>query len=129
MRIILITVLIFFTSFVQAKKQSSSQSKGDGFTAYAALGENLRPFSFRLGYANWEVGQLNGLYGFNKIFHLDDRYYSGFGFALTTTVGFYGAVGIKAKLWFIPIRCELAAIMDAKALTQSGALIGVTYGF
>lgn len=121
MRFFLIVGLVFFLSL--------SEARGDGFTAYAALGENLRPFSFRVGYDDWEVGMLNSFYGFNKVFHLNDRFYSGFGFAMATTLGFYSAVGVKGRLWFIPIRCELASIMDGKALTQSGALVGVSYGF
>lgn len=122
MRMFLICCLMIF--FLSPKAQA-----GDGFSGYLALGENLRPFSFRLGYSDWELGQLNGLYGFNKVFHLNERYYSALGFTVSTTLGFYSALGIKAKLWVIPFRFELAAIMDAKALTQSGALIGVTYGF
>lgn len=122
MRSCSIVILGLFLSF-------GAKGQPGGFSAYAALGENLRPFSFRLGYNDWEVGQLNGLYGFNKALHLNDKYYSAVGFALTTTVGFYGALGYKKKLWVIPFRFELASIMDIKGLTQSGALIGVTYGF
>lgn len=119
--------ILIFILFISCTTLAKPQ--GRGFTAYAALGENLRPFSFRLGYDDWEAGQLNGFYGFNKVFHLNDTFYSGFGFAMTTTMGFYGAIGLKTKLWFIPIRCELASIMDVKAQTQSGALVGVSYGF
>ncbi len=108
---------------------SMAQSKSEGFTAYVAAGENLRPFSVRIGYGEWEVGQLNGYYGFDKVFHMNDQFYSSFGFALTTTVGIYGGVGWKTRLWIIPFRLEFASIMDAKALAQSGGLIGVTYGF
>lgn len=123
MRALLLALFIFMSSH-------SALAKADGFSAYAALGENLRPFSFRVGYNDWEFGMLNGYFGFDKVFHLNESYYSAFGFAVSSTSpGVYGGIGWKTSLWFIPIRCELAAIMDVKGLTQSGALIGVTYGF
>jgi hypothetical protein len=120
----IICLILFFLAV-----PSFAKSNSDGFTAYAAVGENLRPFSFRVGYGGWEIGQLNGMYGFDKVFHMNERFYAAMGFAYASSVGVYGAIGVKAHLWFIPIRCELASIIDVNGLNQSGALLGVTYGF
>jgi hypothetical protein len=101
----------------------------DGFHAYGAFGVNYSFSSARIGYKDWEIGQINRVVGFDKIFSFGSRYYSTIGLVYTGNLGLYSGMGLKFDLWFIPIRCELAAYMDAKASTQANALIGVTYGF
>lgn len=106
-----------------------SRATHEAFHAYAAFGINYTPSSFRVGSGDWEAGMLNGVYGFDKIFDFGSRYYSSFGFVYTGDPGFYSAMGLKFKLWFIPMRCELSAYMDTKASGFASGLIGFTYGF
>ncbi len=107
-----------------------AEAKRDGFHAYAAYGINYSPASFRLGYEDWEVGLLNRVPGFNKIFDVGSKNYSSFGLVITdSSIGTFSAIGTKFNLWFIPMRAELSAYFDAKSTGFASGLIGLTYGF
>jgi hypothetical protein len=108
-----------------------SPAKRDGFTAYVAMGITYTPSSFRIGYKDWELGMLNQAFGINKIFDINDSFYSSLGVVNTPPgqPGAFSAMGWRTHLWFIPIRMELAAYMDFRGTGYASGLIGVSYGF
>jgi hypothetical protein len=108
---------------------SSVHSHARDFHAFAGLGTTLAPSTLRFGYGDWEGGMINQSFGFNKIFDFNSGYYSSFGFLIDGSTGFYSGMGLKTHLWFIPIRCELAASIRTNGDSYASGLIGVTYGF
>jgi len=122
MKFLLVVLILISSQFANAKRD---------FHAYGAYGINFSPASFRLGYDDWELGMLNRVVGFNKIFDVGStKYYTSFGFVITdSSIGTFSAIGTKFNLWFIPMRAELSGYFDAKSTGFASALIGLTYGF
>ena len=120
-------LLFFFISF----NVVHASAKRDGFNAYAAMGITYTPSSFRVGYNDWEIGMLNQVYGFDKIFDINQNFYSTFGIVATHAgqPGVFASMGWKVDLWFIPLRSELAAYMDFRGNSFATGLIGLCYGF
>ncbi|MBK9324330.1 MAG: hypothetical protein IPM97_15505 [Bdellovibrionaceae bacterium] len=121
----------YFLFLVTTLLITQASAKRDGVHAYVAMGITYTPSSFRVGYMDWEFGMLNRVFGFDKIFDIDNNFYSNLGFVYTPgrQPGVFTSMGWKAKLWVIPFRSELAAYMDFTGNGYASGLIGVSYGF
>lgn len=117
--------------FIIAFRITQALGKPDGFHAYAAMGITYTPSSLRAGFHDWELGILNQVFGFDKIFDINKNSYSGFGFVVTHAgqPGVFASMGWHGDLWFIPMRSELAAYMDFHGNSYATGLIGLSYGF
>jgi hypothetical protein len=108
-----------------------------GWSALYALGNNLKPNgSLRVGYNDWEFGQLNSwAYGAAKNFYFSDSYYTSFGFALMpsqagTTLGLVAGMGANWDIsWGFSLRLEISANANTNANLFQQGILGIGYDF
>jgi hypothetical protein len=120
--------LLTFSLFLPPQAAASSER---GFHTFIAVSQNLRwPGSLRIGWRDWEVGQITSYsVGVNKVFDMNDRSYAALGLIVASTAGVYGGIGFKFSWAGFGLRGELTSIFDASGFSQGLGLLGVTYGF
>jgi hypothetical protein len=154
--ILLIALLIGPQAFSSASGGSSGSTSGGGFSSSSggsarmaatsqrsgwsvlyALGNNLKMNgSIRIGYNQWEFGQLNPwAYGAAKSYYFSKSYYTSLGLALMPTIsgasaGFVASLGANWELfWSIYLRLEISENANFNANIYEQGILGLGYAF
>ncbi len=122
-------LLLLFTLVLLPHKGHSDIS------TYVGVGQNFTfPSTVRIGFADWEVGLLNGgTLGGVKNFFKGSSLYMSFGFGLdlsSTTPAFVGAGGFAwSWFWGLHLRGELFYQMTVLSTSGAGGQLGLWWVF
>jgi hypothetical protein len=111
--------------------------KPQDFFGYIGAGNNfVIPGSIRLGWDDWEVGQIEATsYGIGKRFFFKESAYSEFGLSATGIIkyyypGFFASMGFDTHLfWIVGLRGEIIGVVAYNGYLTCKATLGLSLDF